>query len=196
MNLPFVSKMQEYAAETAANIGNKQTVINNLQQKVNDKQAEINDLQATYNESPSGELFEDLLKLKAEIKIMKINVESAADIIQVPATKIVSESEIVKDINDFVDELRLQELKNNIATAKQEFLSSIDVYEQQIRKIKALKADLAGVTGIDKGLILKTLEGHKELYSCHEEIKYEWNDFDKRKAAMATAAADLYVTKF
>jgi len=125
MTLTFISKMQEYAAETAVQIGNKQIVINDLQKKVENKQKEINEKQAAYNINASGELFEDLLRLKAEIKIMKINVESAADIIQIPATKNVSESEIVKDINDFVDELQLQELKNNIATAKQERLSRI-----------------------------------------------------------------------
>ena len=195
--LKFVLKMQEYAAETAVNIGNKQTVINNLQKKVTDKQKEIDEKQAEYTASPSSQLFNKLLELKRELEASKINMKSADEIISIPDMRLVTNEEIEKDLDEFISGLELKALKGNIAKTKQSFLDSISIFDKRVKELKALKFELAELN-IDKQFVLKTLEAHKDLYDCNEEIALPLpvGMIDNTRRAMNTQAADIYINKF
>jgi hypothetical protein len=190
----FITKIAEYEAETQANINKKQIVIEELQQKVFNTLQEIDQKQAAFNETPSDVLFQKLLKLKAELQTLKINVKSANEIIIIPPTKEVTAEQITKDIDEFIDGLELDKLKNNIEAAKQEFLESINVFDKKVREIKAFKIELSNLN-LDNQFILKVLEGHKDKFSCPEELTYNWDDLTKRKAEISQQAAGIYINK-
>ena len=197
MTLSFIGKIDEYKAEHQAHINNKANTINELEQKVINKQSEIDKKQLLFNAAASEDLFQNLLKLKSEIQTMKTNVKSAGEIITIPDMRLVTNEEIAIDLDEFINSLELKALKNNIAAAKQNFLDSIDIFDKKVKEIKALKFELAELN-IDKQFVLKTLEAHKDLYDCNEEIAFPLpvGMIDNTRRAMNSQAADIYISKF
>jgi hypothetical protein len=190
-DLSFIKKMGEYESEVAAKISEKNDAINKLRQKVTDKGKEIDAKQAEYTKKPSDALFQELLTLKRDLVTAKINVESANEIITIPPVKTVPQDEIVKEIEDYIEGLGLDKLKSNIQAAKQKLLDGIDEFDIQVKKIITLKIQI-GELDIDKGVILKTLEKFKGLYSCNEEITLPSRDLENKRVNIAIQASSLY----
>jgi hypothetical protein len=190
-DLNFIKKMSEYESEVAAKISEKNDAINKLRQKVTDKEKGIDAKQAEYTKKPSDALFQELLTLKRDLVTLKINVTSADEIITIPPVKTVPQDEIVKEVEDYIEGLGLDKLKSDILTAKQNFLKGIDEFDAQVKKIIALKIEI-GDLGLDKSVILRTLEKYKGSYACNEEITLSQRDIDLKRVGIAIQAAGIY----
>jgi peptidoglycan hydrolase CwlO-like protein len=193
--LPFINKMAEYQADVDAQVKSKNEKIAALQQKVNDKQKEIDVKQAEYSKKPSEALFQKLLSLKGDLARMKVDVNSADEIISIPPVKTVSQEEIVKDVEDFIDSLKLQEFKDNIVKAKQDFLKNIVLFEQQLDKLSAIKEELRPLDFDKKDIIPKVLNDHINLLSPYDAIELPIRDIETKRMILSRQAANI-TTKF
>ncbi|MBC3797155.1 hypothetical protein [Acetobacterium tundrae] len=178
--ISFVEKMQGYENDVAQAIKDKNEIIKKLEQKAADKAQEIDIKQAEYNKKPSDTLFKTLLKLKQELAALELDVKSADEIITIPPVKHVDPEEITRDIDNFIDSLKLQEFKDNIEKAKQDFYKSIDIFGEQIEKISAFKEDIASVN-VDKYAVRSALEKHTELFYCYDEMDVNQGEMEVRR---------------
>jgi len=140
--LPFMMKLKQYEEERKVNIDKKNSVIDGLQRKVDDQKRIIDAKQADYNSKPSSDLFQDLLELKRELEGLKINVRSAAEIIQIADIEAIDPDEVIQEVKVAINKLELKKYRDTILKAKENYLNSIDKFLDKTKELRNLSNEL------------------------------------------------------
>jgi len=177
--LPFMKKLEQFEKEHIANIDKKNAVIQDLQKKVDNKKREIDIKQADYNLKPSDNLFQDLLTLKRDLEGLKINVRSAAEIIQIPPVKTVDPDEVIKEVKKAIEDLELEKFRTNILKAKENYQNSVDEFVAKTKELSNLSNDLSSYNvGVSFDDIFKSYN-----YVYYVDDKSKLTEFDIRNIA-------------
>lgn len=148
--MKFIEELKEYKKQRINAIQSKKDVLKKLQLEYQSKIYQGKALEQQYKICFDDKIFELLVKqnvqteqLKCEMNKTKSQLE-LMDIGQLP----LKNSEIKKQIDDFVSSFKLKKLKENILLNKEKYINSVKVYSETMAEIESARVEVEELQSI------------------------------------------------
>jgi len=142
--MKFIEELKEYKQQRIDAIQGKKDLLEKLKLDYQSELDQGKDLEEEYKICFDDKVFEALVaqnvqteQLKCKMNKVKAEVE-LMDIGHLP----LKNSEIKKQIDDFVSSFKLEKLKENILLKKEEYINSIKVYSETMAQIESARVEV------------------------------------------------------
>lgn len=138
--IPFVVKLKEYIDQRNSKISEKKAVISDLKSQLQSKNGEISKLQEEYKQNFDDKLFEKLVQYKKDADGIQDNINKISEIVSLMSTgEFQYESQqIQKEIDSYIEKAKIEDLKQAVVTAKENYIKAFSNYEDKLNEIDSV----------------------------------------------------------
>lgn len=185
--IPFTNELEKYISGKNAAITSKKNLVKDLKDKLVSKSEEISKKEKEYAASFDDKVFSDIQEIKVEANKLNKDISVAEEQLSLMQVGIMNyPGDINKEINDYVDKLNLDVLREEIIKAKNEYMDKIENYIKASTELPKLKREIVGysnsISQANGESIFEILRTKNKYFAWQREFDVDVNKiFQSRK---------------